>query len=369
MNFKNFLLSLLVCSSVSFADVCMDAREVVKRAEFENIDSQKNLYLTAIKMCPTLLEAHYNLGIYYYEKKDYESAIKSFNDALKISKNSLVLVALGKVYFEKNDLEKAQSYYKDAISQDSKNVQARQGLALCKWKEGEISASINILKEVLKIDENNFIALYNLGQLEENNKNLLEAKEYYKRSIEKNDMFYKSYKRLGLILYTEKNYNDAKNYLHSCVSLEQNDAECYFVLSKIYEIEKDDEKALLNLKHATELDRNNKSFAFSFVSLLIKGNHQERAKDFLLENEKLLVSDYRYYSLLGVSLMELGKYSEANDAFKKSLKINPLSSQTYNNLGVLYKRLLNPEEAKKYFKKALSIDENNNEARKNLENL
>ena len=40
------------------------------------------------------------------------------------------------------------------------------------------------------IDENNFTALYNLGQLKESNKDFLEAKEYYKRSVEKNDMFF-----------------------------------------------------------------------------------------------------------------------------------------------------------------------------------
>ena len=90
---------------------------------------------------------------------------------------------------------------------------------------------------------------------------------------------------------------------------------------------------------------------------------------FLLEKEKLLSNDYKYYSLLGVALMELGKYSEAEENFKKSLKINPLSSETHNNLGVLYKRLLRQDEAKKSFEKSLSIDSNNKEARKNLESL
>ena len=63
----------------------------------------ERLYINATKLCPTLLESHYNLGVYYFDNKDFDNAIKCFNDALKIKNYETVFIALGKAYFEKGD--------------------------------------------------------------------------------------------------------------------------------------------------------------------------------------------------------------------------------------------------------------------------
>lgn len=366
--FYYFIFSFFY-TNIAFCEDCDAAKKILKDAIQEQGESQKAKYLQAIKLCPNLKEAFYNLGIYYLENKEPKKAQEEFKKSLSIKKTSACLLALGRAYMEGGDCQKAEVYFREVIIKDTLNVKARQGIALCRWKQGEVSPAIDVLQEALKINENDKITLFNLGQLYESKDETLEAKKYYEKSIKSDAMFYKPYTRLGYLLYKNNSLQEAKNTLISSLQTEPHQAFANYLLFRIYEKEGDLEKGAVSLERAMNDDRENKEYAFLLASTLIKLKQEQKAKNILLENYENLKKDYKYFSILGLAQMELGEYQDAENSFKNALRINPVSSGIYNNLGVLYKRTLNLKEAEESFKKALAIDENNIEAKKNLENL
>jgi len=59
---------------------------------------------------------------------------------------------------------------------------------------------------------------------------------------------------------------------------------------------------------------------------------------------------------LGVALYQLGRFSEAEEQFKKALKVNPDDAATTYLLGAAYLQMGDQKNAENMFKKALAID-------------
>lgn len=84
---------------------------------------------------------------------------------------------------------------------------------------------------------------------------------------------------------------------------------------------------------------------------LLRGNFW-RAKEFLEKANSLDPELYFSYNCLGIALMNLKKFSEANTAFTVASALYPESSQILNNLGMSYEMLGKYEQAARYYEKA-----------------
>ena len=54
------------------------------------------LFKKAIQIKPDFVEAHYNLGIILYELGEYQQAVNSYENAIKIQPNHLTLTSIYK---------------------------------------------------------------------------------------------------------------------------------------------------------------------------------------------------------------------------------------------------------------------------------
>jgi tetratricopeptide (TPR) repeat protein len=75
---------------------------------------------------------------------------------------------------------------------------------------------------------------------------------------------------------------------------------------------------------------------------------------------------YVSYHSLGVTLMRLGKFSQANTAFSASLSMSPKSSVILNNVGLSFEKMGNAEEALRHYEKALTLSPENKVIKENL---
>jgi tetratricopeptide (TPR) repeat protein len=66
-------------------------------------------------MDPQSAENHYNLGICYFHKVEYDTAKKEFNRAIEISDYPDAYLYLGAMYRLEGDSEKALHYYRERI--------------------------------------------------------------------------------------------------------------------------------------------------------------------------------------------------------------------------------------------------------------
>ena len=76
-----------------------------------------------------------------------------------------------------------------------------------------------------------------------------------------------------------------------------------------------------------------------------------------LEASRLNPNSEYIFNKLGITYSQLKYYSEATDAFVRSIGLNPKYPYAYNNLGSVYFAINDKRKAERYFKKALSLKE------------
>ena len=94
-----------------------------------------------------------------------------------------------------------------------------------------------------------------------------------------------------------------------------------------------------------------------------------RAKALFEKVNSLNPELYISYNALGITLMNLKKYSEANTAFSVAIALKPQSPEILNNLARSYEVLGNYQKAKEYIDKAKSFSSDNSVIQDNLLNI
>ena len=132
------------------------------------------------------------------------------------------------------------------------------------------------------------------------------------------------YVDLAFCYYDMKDYNAAESTAVRGAKIKQ-DALLYYILGRIANTRKDYWRAKALFEKANSID------------------------------PELGIS----YNALGIALMNLQKYSEANTAFSVALALNPGSAEIMNNVAQSYDRLANLQKAKEHITRAKNINGGN----------
>ena len=132
-------------------------------------------YKEAIRIKPDDADAHYNLGVTYGESGQYEEAIASYKEVLRIKPDDAdAHYNLGYVYRELGQYEEAIASFKKSIRIKPDDANAHYSLGLAYDESGQYEEAIASYKEVLRIkpddaDAHFFLVLayVNAGQYEE----------------------------------------------------------------------------------------------------------------------------------------------------------------------------------------------------------
>jgi len=119
-----------------------------------------------IKVNPKFAEAYNNLGIVFYELNDLEKALKSFEEAIKIKSNfSDAFNNIGNVYQKKNYINKAIENYEIAIlkNEGSNKDKPLFNLGNIFREQEDYEKSIDYYKKAIAINPNSIDASINLS--------------------------------------------------------------------------------------------------------------------------------------------------------------------------------------------------------------
>ncbi len=176
-------------------------------------------YQRAIKMYPYFIEAYNNMGEIYSLMGKTELAINTYTKALDIDKNYKVLLNLGVEYYNKGNYNSALTYFLESLKTkpDFHEGNYYTGLSfynLKKYKKAE-----SYLNSVVKKDRRHIKANYMLSHI------YYEQKEYH-RVIECLDAIWdiaddKNFinKYYGFCCYHLGRFNEAIKYLKDAISL------------------------------------------------------------------------------------------------------------------------------------------------------
>lgn len=179
----------------------------------------KSIYLKAIKLDSSYSEYYYNLGIEEHFLKEYDNAIKSYNNALKLRKCAAYYYNLGVTYYYKSDYENTIKYYSIAIRLEPNNSRYLYERAFMyeilknpKKAEKDI---VNCLKYYNNLPHIAFIRerIFQIGVLYQQEENFKDAIRMFSRGLKidnKSYAFYQArgncYRFLGEIKKARKDY-------------------------------------------------------------------------------------------------------------------------------------------------------------------
>ncbi len=96
--------------------------------------------------------------------EEVELVYKMFPNEPMIKKlRSQSLSRLSDMYLRQKSIEDAMKYANLALELDRKNIEAYEVLSSAYWVEGDIDASFNQSKKILRLDPNNYYAAGNIG--------------------------------------------------------------------------------------------------------------------------------------------------------------------------------------------------------------
>jgi len=122
-------------------------------------------YISIVRQIDSQMKArnHFNTGITYFNKKDYDQAIVEFNEAIRLAPNLVQAYSnRGQIYHMKGDLNRAIADYTQAIQIEPNYENALFNRATAYYDKGDFDRAIADLEAVLKINPNNSNARRNL---------------------------------------------------------------------------------------------------------------------------------------------------------------------------------------------------------------
>ncbi len=256
-----------------------------------------------------------------------EEAIEEYKEILKIDKNNAyAYLNLGEIYSKIYRYKEAEEYAKKhlEISKDSEGWNLLGRIYNSKGMEKE---AIDAFKKSLAI-ENNFLSHRFLGEIEQRAKNFDEAIKEYNALLKINDIA-SIRSRISEILREQGKKEDAMNELQKGIDAFPDEIEFYKDLSMmLMDVQKlsDAEKLLRTAYRKFPYDAETAGMLASILFQLHKYSESEYLiRKVFAENPDVVKSEEHaiLHEILGMSLGEQGKMTEATKELKTARHLNP----------------------------------------------
>ncbi len=233
-----------------------------------------------------------------------------------------------------NNINKEDGYrdIKKLSEKHKKDIKVLNVLSQISQKMGDIDTTINSLKKILLIENNNVDLLSKIYKLFLIKSSLDEALEYIDSILRIDKKHYESIRDKAYIYFLKNNFNNAKKYIDKISKLKENDFFAYNIKGLIY----------------------------------LKNNILYEAKDYFEQAIEINNKHVDSYNNLGACLLELEKLNEAHKVFKDAYEIDTNNTNTLINLGNVLSLQDNILEAIKIYNKALDLAPNNQEILSNI---
>lgn len=125
----------------------------------------KDLLLKGIKACPEHSESHRLLGQIYFQEGEFEKAVNTVFEALRIDpKNMWALILMGNIFAkDKDKVDVAEKYYKRVLEYYPDNAIAINNIAGVYLQRGDYENGIKYMQKSLELDSSYLNSYYGLA--------------------------------------------------------------------------------------------------------------------------------------------------------------------------------------------------------------
>ena len=265
-------------------------------------------------------------GLKLHYSKDYNGAIKLYNEAIEIDPNAAYTYNnRGIAYNDLGQNERAIQDYNKAIKLNPNLAELYNNRGLGYQALKQYERAIQDYNKAIQINPNLYQEYYNRGLVYQALKQYKRAIQDYNKAIQINPNFDMIYSNRGAAYIDGlKQYERAIQDCNKAIELNPKNYDAYNNRGSAYYYLKQYEQAFQNFNKAIELNTN----------------------------------DYQAYTNRGAVYFLKHQYDLALQDFNKAIKINPDYVLAYINLAIFYKKLGDEEKAKTYLKKATELGYN-----------
>ncbi|MEB3215984.1 MAG: tetratricopeptide repeat protein [Nostocales cyanobacterium 94392] len=352
----------------------------------------------------------YKQGITFYEKTEYQQAIKLFSQAIKINPEyANAYNSRGDAYYRLGKYEKSQqdssaairnnpndanAYYdrgfslysvgeyngaiidyNQAIKLNPEYANAYYGRGLARFKIKETRKAIADLNQAIQMNPKLAPAYLNRGIIRRKIGESLEAIKDFDKAITINSKYTEAYYERGKTHYAFNDKTAAQKDFTKAIELDSKYIEAYIARADVYNDLGYPKQAYEDYEKAIEMNPENP------IAYIQRGLYRFKIKDIegAIENYnqaiKLDATQPTAYNNRGNAHLELGKWKEAMADYSKAIELNPEYAQAYYNRGLLRTDLAKVPEAIEDFQAAADIfintgeDNNYNDALSRIKEL
>ena len=300
---------------------------------------------------PTDPRVFYVTGLLDADRKDLNSAIKNFNEA--ISRDASMYAAwqdLGLAYGKMNRWDDAAKTFFELARQQPNSIEAAYFHALSLYNSARPAEAEAEVRRALRIDAGAVEAHTLLGIIlaargSANN----EAADALSQAIALNPNSFDAQFYLGRVQYSMKDYAGSLKSLRAAVKLNPRHSEARFFLGTVLELSGDSNAALAEYQELLKSDRDSVMGQLGLGALLVKQGKVDEALVALNRAVSLDGKEFEAHWALGRALALKERYAEAVESFQKAVALAPERSDAHYQLGLALRRLGRTEEANREF--------------------
>lgn len=315
----------------------------------------------AIEKCVTDRDVFYNnLGLYYYNQKNYAEAVEYYNKAIKLRNNyALYYDNVGLAFEFLGKWEEAETVYQHSIELEPQNSLYLNRLGTFYYKQNQFDKAKIYYQQATDAKPDDTTSWENLGLVCEQLQQAPEAEQAFLKALE-NSKFEKDlyFNRLGVFCYRQGRDAEAEAYYQKAIELVPK-AVYFENMGLIYERLEQSEKALASYQKAIAFSTNaDRDLYLNRIGVYY--NNQQRYEEAILFYRQAIELSPKsvYYENEGLALELLGKIEEAIISYKEASKLAPNEYRLYNGIGNILYRNGNAAEAIPYYQKAVELNPN-----------
>ncbi|XP_055677652.1 protein O-mannosyl-transferase TMTC4 isoform X2 [Lutzomyia longipalpis] len=291
---RKFIAAVLIVSAMIFV-----ARTRVRAKEWT---TEELLFSSALRVCPNNAKVHYNIARLATDRGQKEKAFKFYHQAIELFPDyESAIMNLGNLYREIGEFQKAEELLLRSVELLEEFPAAWMNLGIVQAALKKYNQSLESYQKALKYRKHYPMCLYNIGNLFIEMRNTSMAHQFWSEAIALNPRHGKAWANILALLDNEGQTEEVVRM--SAIALQHipNDPAIFFTRAN----------------------------AFG----------------------------------------KLGDFQESERLFLRAIELRPNYAMYYANLGVLYHRWRRHSQAEEYYRKALKVDPNLRSVRENLSKL
>ena len=323
--------------------------------------------LEALRLDPTLADAHNSLGNVRRASGRDDDAVASFRRAIALRPTfAEAHNNLGTVLQAQGQLSAAISAYREALKQNPRYVDAWLNLGTAWRAHGNALEAARSYRQALQLAPNNSEAHLNLGTVHQDQRELDKAVECYRKAVALDPRSVTAHSNLGAALKDLKRFDEAIASLRTAIGLDPRHVDAHFNLAAVWHAQ---EKWALAAAAYDDVLRLQSDHAKALANLGTALQHQGRIDESLaLLNRAIEIDpDYASAYLNRANVYRLQRRtSEAVEGYETALRLQPDFPEAYNNLAVLFNDVDQPDLAAQCCRRGIKQDANSGALYANL---